>query len=142
MKPYTTSRFATLWTCECEFQRDGNSIRTYEPLQTSAPPDAQIRCSSWDITFYDRHGNRQLETVRTHRFGLTASPTLCLIDGTWWEMNGGEVRQHNGQWVICRVGWRHTRAACMANAGWMNYDSGVLPRSWVRRILRLFRIPV
>lgn len=124
------TRFATLWTATCPHRWVGrNSVELLEPLQTSAPPDAKPSCSSWDITFWDRDGNKRLDRVNMHRMGEGASPSLWLIDGEWFEVNGGQVVYRDG-WMIVRLGWRNTRAAVMANAGWHYYRSGVRPGRW------------
>lgn len=125
------TRFATLWTATCPYRWTGrNTIELIEPLQTSAPADAHPSCSSWDITFWDATGSQKLDHINMHRMGEGSAPCLWLVNGEWFEVNGGQVVCRDGQWMIVRLGWRNTRAAVMANAGWHYYRSGTRPGRW------------
>lgn len=118
------NRFATLWTVECEFHREGrNQITTFEVLNTTAPKDANVSCSSFEITFWDKAGNTKLEVCRCHCTDRSASPEMWFVDGIWWEMSGGEVRHLNGKWMIVKTGWKNSRLAKMLNKGEPAYRS-------------------
>lgn len=124
MKHLSMQRFATLWSCECDWKKASKyTITIYEPLEIDAPPDARPYCSSWDIEFYDKSGNKSLGKARCHnREG--AAPDMMLIGGKWYEVTGGEVRFVEGRWHVVRTGYLNGRLPKMMNAGWPEFKKG------------------
>ena len=153
-KPLSMTRHATLWrvAAPVTFRRLAHpgGIVVQEPLQTSAPAEARPVCSGWEVTFYDRTGNRELCRVPCPHYAGNASPSLWLVDGVWWEMMSGrvvwlssaetlksETLNSGGTWCLLREGWCHTPAARQANAGWPAWE-GRPPTLW-RRLMKALK---
>jgi hypothetical protein len=123
LKPFSMSRFATLWHCECEFKQDGNVVTLYEPLLYDEEID-----STWNAVWEDRsirfyyvasNGKEKRKphvTVNRHLMfsGSSCSPDiLILIDGTCVELTTGQVRwrEEKQRWYVVWVGYTHSRYA-------------------------------
>ena len=136
-KRFSVSRMMTLWWWEgIWFPISRCWIVTIEPLPArDVPSNARPFCSSFDITFYDHTGNRELANVHRHGEFSLVSPDLIFVDGVWYElMVGRVVHRCDFGWCIEREAARNTKAAYMANAGfyaWRDESPWLRPIRWL-----------
>lgn len=126
-KPMSLSAFAKLWRCEAEFEPEGEAGTwwvVWEPLDTAAGEDARPSIFGDRVCFYDRTGNRKVESyVPFHDLDDPFPNLLLLGDGVWREVLSGRVVYRDGRWYMRWLAATNTRAARMMNAGFPEYRS-------------------
>ncbi|MCP9496247.1 MAG: hypothetical protein MSG64_17525 [Pyrinomonadaceae bacterium MAG19_C2-C3] len=145
MKPFSMSRFCSVWHCEGEYEVDGNLVYVYEPLhytETLTETDSP-HWGDMEITFYRK---QQLDWVRVSRHLMFARQGYCsdiimlpppratqerTMQGQIVELTSGKVIWRNHRWSIRWQGYTHSRMALMIKAGveWYKDPDKELPDS-------------
>jgi hypothetical protein len=137
-KPFSMSRFCSIWHCECEYEVDGNLVYLFEPLHYTEEITEKDKPHWGDekVTFY-REQQKDWIHVNRHlmfsRFGgvspdvvmLPRFPNARLQSGLIVEVTGGQVIWREERWFVRWQGYTHTRAAKLVRAGiewWKNPD--------------------
>lgn len=154
VRPMSLRAFAWLYSFDGEWRRTGpQSCEFIQPVMLDLPPDARPRFSSHgrsafsrnsSLYFYDHTGNKRLaDGIQCYDIGFPET-LLLAPDGTWWQVSGGRAEYRGGRWCVIYEGWRNTRLALMANAGFWAYREAVAPHplriwldTWRRRWWRL-----
>ncbi len=131
MKPFSMSRFCSVWHAEGEYEVDGNLVYVYEPLhytETLTENDSP-HWGDMEITFYRKEHSDWVRVSRHLMFGRhSVSPDIIMLpppratqertmSGAIVEITGGKVIWRNDRWCIRWQGYTHSRMALMVRAG-------------------------
>lgn len=112
------------WVTSGEFEMEPGSENwgcLWEPLDTSASPDAKPYCLlSQEIEFVEPHGQGRQRTTH-YNWSACIHPQLVHVNNLWWEIGGGQVLYRNGRWHMRWSVRKNTRFANAANAAMTAY---------------------
>jgi hypothetical protein len=126
IKPFSMSRFCTLWRCECEFEVDGNLVYLWEPLHphVGIGPEAKPRWEYEQIVFYRPEQKDWIYVNRHLMFDKAGfNDVLVLKNGQPVEVVGAQVVWREGRWFIRWHGYKHSRLARAAAAFFEDWRS-------------------
>lgn len=128
----SVSRWCTMWMFDGYYKKSGTyAITIYEPLRTTAPPDARA-VVQWGkyVDFWKRNRTKDEQFYYDEHVSfidlIDVAPVMIFVDGSWYERGGGRVEWFDDWncWVMTWIAFRNSRMAHMMNSGMPVYKSG------------------